>query len=98
MPDLLQESLLSAVEASREFRSRPAATTVWRWMTRGARGVLLESVIEGGQRFTSREAIRRFQERLQERDTVKQPPQPRSKRERRESVKRAEAVLEKAGI
>lgn len=34
--------------------------TVWRWATAGVRGVQLETVFVGGQRFTTREALSRF--------------------------------------
>lgn len=99
MSNLLSETLVTAAEATKIFPTRPSPATVWRWMTRGTRGLHLESVVVGGQRYTSREAIARFLERLADTDTtIKQIPEPRSKRERRESVKRAERILASAGI
>jgi len=38
--------------------------TVYRWATRGVRGVKLETVMVGGRRLTSREAVRQFIETL----------------------------------
>lgn len=35
-------------------------STVWRWMLRGRRGCRLESLMIGGQRYTSQEAVARF--------------------------------------
>ena len=39
---------------------KPNRSTTMRWRTRGSRGVKLESVRIGGRRFTSEEAIERF--------------------------------------
>jgi hypothetical protein len=49
---------------SRHPGKRINVSTVWRWAMQGCRGVLLESIVIGGGRFTSREAIQRFAERL----------------------------------
>ncbi len=37
--------------------------TGWRWIQRGCRGVKLESILVGGHRYTSLEALQRFAER-----------------------------------
>lgn len=37
-------------------------STVYRWTTKGVRGRVLESVMVGGIRFTTLEAIERFQQ------------------------------------
>jgi hypothetical protein len=34
--------------------------TKWRWAMKGVRGVKLESIVVGGQRFTTADACRRF--------------------------------------
>jgi len=39
---------------------RPALTTVWRWCSKGCRGVRLESVCIGGRRYVTIPAIERF--------------------------------------
>src|SRR5262249_44592023 len=69
MTDLLSETLLFLGQASRRFprdeRGRaPSTTTLWRWRTKGIRGVRLEAARVGGRVVTSLEAIRRFLERL----------------------------------
>ena len=56
----LTEKLLSPAEASRHAPGRPHVSTIWRWMTRGCRGIRLESLVCAGRRFTSVEAIERF--------------------------------------
>jgi hypothetical protein len=56
----LTETLLSPTEASRHTPGRPHVSTIWRWMTRGCRGIRLESLVCAGRRFTSIEAIARF--------------------------------------
>jgi hypothetical protein len=35
-------------------------STVWRWQLRGVRGVRLETILLGGTRYTSHEALERF--------------------------------------
>lgn len=47
--------------ARREGRS---GTCTWRWATRGCRGVLLESFVLGGVRFTTEPAYERFLQAL----------------------------------
>ncbi len=56
----LFEQLLSFADASRVLQSRPHVSSIWRWSTRGVRGIRLETVQVGGRRFTSREALERF--------------------------------------
>ena len=57
---LSSESLLSPTQARNHVPGRPHVATIWRWMTKGSRGVRLESIVCGGRRFTSVEAIQRF--------------------------------------
>lgn len=38
--------------------------TVWRWSLRGVRGCKLETILIGGQRMTTRQALQRFFEAL----------------------------------
>lgn len=42
----------------------PHISTRWRWCTRGISGTKLESIVVGGQRFTSAEAVERFLAKL----------------------------------
>lgn len=56
------ETLLSFPEAARRYPGRPHVSTIFRWAQRGVRGVTLETILCGGRRFTSSEALQRFAE------------------------------------
>jgi hypothetical protein len=60
----LAESLLVLSLAAREVPGSSGNgvhnSTVWRWALRGIRGIRLETVVIGGVRYTSREALDRF--------------------------------------
>jgi hypothetical protein len=71
MNDLLTETIVYLGPATKFFprdeRGRaPSSSTLWRWRTRGIRGVRLETARLGGRVVTSVEAIRRFMRRLSE--------------------------------
>ena len=55
-----EESLLSLGDAAKTLPNSPHISTVWRWVNRGVRGVVLETIVIAGRRFTSREALQRF--------------------------------------
>ena len=63
---ILAEDVLTIKQACKEVPSRPHHCTVFRWMTKGCRGVKLESYRVGSQRLTSRQAIYRFFEATQQ--------------------------------
>jgi hypothetical protein len=60
MPNLLDEDLIPFAEGVRSLPGRPHISTGYRFATRGSRGVVLETVLVGGRRYTSRQALRRF--------------------------------------
>jgi len=60
MIDIVNEHLCRLIEAPYEIPSKPHLSTVVRWTRQGVKGVRLETVVFGGRRFTSREAIQRF--------------------------------------
>ena len=63
--DVHGESLIPIQKASGHIPGRPHLATVHRWFMHGLRGgIKLETVLVGGRRFTSREAIQRFVDRL----------------------------------
>lgn len=67
--DPLSESIISLSDAARSLPRRRAGkkvhtSCVYRWTTRGCKGVILESIQVGGTRCTSKEALARFFERL----------------------------------
>ena len=64
MIDIQSETLLSLSKAARQVP--PAGVnigTLYRWMLRGVRGVRLDTVLIGGKRFTSAQALNLFFER-----------------------------------
>ena len=60
MIDHEHEHLLSMTAAAKTLPGKPDVATLWRWRTAGCRGVKLETMLYGGRRYTSSEAIRRF--------------------------------------
>lgn len=69
MIDLKQEETVTLAEAARVLprlrgRKRVHVSTLYRWISRGVRGVRLEAVHVGGTLVTSREALQRFADRL----------------------------------
>lgn len=65
MIDPTTEELLTMKQVARLFPGRSgrgvAVATVWRWLSgRGRRNVVLESIVVGGSRYSSREAVSRF--------------------------------------
>ena len=55
---------------------RIAISTLWRWATKGCRGVKLEARRLGGRFVTSLEAVDRFSAKLAELDAAPRSPQP----------------------
>lgn len=69
MIDLQTETVVSLSEAAallprRRAGKRPHVATLYRWASRGCRGVVLETIQVGGTLCTSREAVQRFCDRL----------------------------------
>jgi hypothetical protein len=61
MSGILEETLLSLPDACSAFPGRKVSrATLHRWRLSGVRGVVLETVMIGGRRLTSLEAIKRF--------------------------------------
>ncbi len=58
-----RERLLTLSAAAVSLPHRPHISTIGRWVQSGCRGVKLESVLLGGRRYTSKEALQRFIER-----------------------------------
>jgi hypothetical protein len=99
--DPLREELMSLNEARNLFprrrrNKRPDLSCLYRWTSRGCRGVVLESMRVGGTRCTSREACARFIRRLTEID--RQPVTPRSPAARGRHNQRASQELDRLGI
>lgn len=86
---------LSAKAAAKLIPGHPNHMTVWRWMTRGVRGIKLPSVIIAGERRTSREALREF---LIATSEPTSPNPARNSNHRQRAVDSAIAELEQAGL
>lgn len=57
---ILDENLVTLAEACRCLPVRCSRAAIERWVRQGSRGVVLESILLCGRRYTSREAIDRF--------------------------------------
>jgi hypothetical protein len=58
------EKLISLKSACELIPEKPSIFAIYKWTTRGRRGIILESIQIGGTRFTSHEAIDRFYYKL----------------------------------
>ena len=65
---LLDENLISMKEACESFPMPVSRSSIEKMIRRGTRGVRLETIFFCNKRYTSREAIRRFIERIQNTD------------------------------
>jgi hypothetical protein len=101
--DFDQEKILTFSEAAKLLPRRRAGrkthvSTLYRWSSRGVRGIVLETIQVGGGSCTNREALQRFFDRLQ---ITVHPDQPRSLRSTRslnKKVKDAEQRLHEEGF
>lgn len=98
MIDHSTEDILPLSKAAREkvlkHHGRPPhISTLYRWATRGIRGVRLETLLIGGARCTTRQAIYRFIERTNEVEG-----KPVAAASRRHSLDAAEDELNRAGM
>jgi hypothetical protein len=94
---LSQDAKLDILPRRREGK-RPNASTLWRWALHGIKGIRLETVMAGGVRVTSAEAIQRFFDRLTEqaeagRPSVLSPLPNRLTVTRRKQIEMAERKL-----
>ena len=66
MIDTSAEHIFPLAKTKDHLANRPSLATVYRWAFKGVRGVKLETIMIGGRRFTSREAVAHFVARLSE--------------------------------
>lgn len=95
MTDLLTEDRLTFNQLAKIVGKNPS--TIWRWHLSGCRGVKLESYVEGGCRYTTRQAHRRFVEGCTAAANgtslaVRTPAQ------RERDIRRAETELDRLGV
>jgi hypothetical protein len=93
MIDLRAEELLSFGDATKALPGRPHISSIYRWASRGVRGAKLESVLVGGRRYTSVEAVERFCARATA-AASREPPPLRTPRERQRAIEEAEREFE----
>ena len=64
MINIRNEQLLAVSKVpnwtEKQLGKRIAPSTIWRWFYRGCRGVKLDTILIGGRRYTSVEALDRF--------------------------------------
>ncbi len=104
MIDISTETVISPADATKHLPRRragkkPNIATIYRWMQIGVRGIRLESIMIGGTRCTSLEALQRFFDTLTaqaEGQPVQQPQ--RLTKSRRKQIEAAERRLAKAGV
>ncbi len=97
--DVQSETLISFSDARSAFPGidrRLSLATLHRWRLNGVRGVKLETVLIGGLRYTSREAIDRFIQAQNADDVPATPVITASQRRKQSEAARTE--LEKMGV
>lgn len=73
----------------------PSRATLHRWRLRGVRGVKLETILIGGLRYTSKEAIERF---IVNQNSADAPSAAMTPAQRRTQSEAARQALAEAGI
>lgn len=97
MIDLANETSIAVGDTPAVCPGKPHKSTVWRWVLKGVRGIRLETIVVGGKRYTTIEAIERFIAAT----TAKANGEPtplRTPRQRQRAIERAERELSDAGI
>jgi hypothetical protein len=60
MVDLEHDRILSISEAAAFLPGRPHASTLFRWMQKGVKGIRLSFIVRGGRRYVSLRALEDF--------------------------------------
>ncbi|MBL8817171.1 MAG: DUF1580 domain-containing protein [Planctomyces sp.] len=96
--DIERETLISFSDARSSFKDgrRKSLATLHRWRLSGIRGTRLETVLIGGARYTSLEAIDRFLIALNAEDDAAKPVITASQRQRQSEA--AQDTLGKMGV
>lgn len=95
MIDPATEELIPFQQAGRRIPGNPSVCALHRWRLSGVRGAKLESLLCGGKRFTSAEAIQRFIA-AQNKDEL--PTPALTGNQRRIQAETANRLLQEAGI
>jgi hypothetical protein len=75
----------------------PHISTIHRWMLRGVRGIKLETVLIGGRRYVSDEALNEFLRLINANDTSTGPASSVTV-DTTSNLRQAEAVLDREGV
>lgn len=63
MQDIAND-FLTIAQAARLLPNRPQPGTIWRWRTKGIRGIKLDTCLVGGRRYVRKQSIVDFIERV----------------------------------
>jgi hypothetical protein len=101
MIDIALEQVVSLTSATkllpqRRKGARPNVATLYRWAQQGVRSIRLETIMVGGTRCTSTEALQRFFDAITAACEPAAPPLPA--KPRRKQIEAAEKRLAKAGV
>jgi hypothetical protein len=97
MIDVEHEKTITLAEATKRLPGNPNISTLWRWRLHGVRGIKLETILSGGKRYTSIEALRRFQERVTA-AADGEPVRSETPRQRERAIDRAEKRATELGV
>ena len=101
MIDIISEEMIPfskvAKWCEKTIGDRPHPSTIHRWRLRGTRGVKLETILIGGRRFTSVEALLRFFDNSTAAESGVNAAQIQSHQRLRE-MQAADAYLKSEGI
>lgn len=81
--------LLTFPQASKVLPGHPHVSTLHRWRLRGVKGVKLETMLVGGRRFVSRDALAQFVASVTAKAEA-EPPPARTPRQRQRAIEAAE--------
>jgi hypothetical protein len=95
MIDLKTEDCILLSRAGPVVPGRPSVPTLFRWALKGCRGIKLETIMVGGRRFTSTQAIQRFVNRLSQDNTQGDGPESESQKKRQARV---DELLDRFGM
>ncbi len=96
MIDVCEEALFPLSQGPPGLKRRVSAATWWRWATKGVRGARLDSVVLGGRRYTSAEALARFTRALNSptsSEAAPAPPDPLRVEQKAHASERASVVF-----
>lgn len=96
-PNLSHETFLTLQQAAKRLPGRRHISSVFRYAHKGVRGIRLETIVVGGRRYTSVEALDRFIIATTAAADGKPAP-ARTAKHRQRAVEAAERELDRAGI